>query len=98
MFVLSNLLYAVAKVLQLFIYVELLAVILSTILSWLTPFRYSVFRQFVDSVADLVLRPLRKLLPFVGPVDVSPMIAILVLVFLENFVVRTLFDLAVRLR
>lgn len=98
MFVLSNLLYAIAKVLQIFIYIELFAVILSALLSWLTPFRYSMFRQFVDSVAGIILRPFRKLLPPIGPVDISPMIAVLVLVFLDNFVVRTLFDLAVRLR
>lgn len=98
MFVLSNLLYAIAKVLQIFIYIELLAVILSALLSWLTPFRYSMFRQFIDGVAGIILKPFRKLLPPIGPVDISPMIAVLALVFLDNFVVRTLFDLAVRLR
>ena len=98
MFVISNLLYAIAIVLQLFIYVEIFAVILSALLSWITPFRYSTFRQFIDAVADIVLRPFRKLIPPIGPVDITPMIAIFVLVFLENFVVRTLFDLAVRLR
>jgi YggT family protein len=98
MFVISNLLYAIAIVLQLFIYVEIFAVILSALLSWITPFRYSTFRQFIDAVANIVLRPFRKLIPPIGPVDITPMIAIFVLVFLENFVVRTLFDLAVRLR
>jgi len=98
MFVISNLLYAIAVVLQLFIYVEIFAVILSALLSWITPFRYSSFRQFVDAVANIMLRPLRKFIPPIGPVDITPMIAVFVLVFLENFVVRTLFDLAVRLR
>lgn len=98
MFVISNLLYAIAIVLQLFIYVEIFAVILSALLSWITPFRYSTFRQFIDAVANIVLRPFRKLIPPIGPVDITPMIAIFVLVFLENFVVRTLLDLAVRLR
>lgn len=98
MFVLSNLLYAIAKVLQIFIYIELFAVILSALLSWLTPFRYSMFRQFIDAAAGIILKPFRRLLPPIGPVDISPMIAVLALVFLDNFVVRTLFDLAVRLR
>ncbi|WP_448535140.1 YggT family protein [Pseudothermotoga sp.] len=98
MFVISNLLYAIAIVLQLFIYVEIFAVILSALLSWITPFRYSTFRQFIDAVANIVLRPFRKFIPPIGPVDITPMIAIFVLVFLDNFVVRTLFDLAVRLR
>lgn len=98
MFVISNLLYAIARVLQLFIYIEMFAVILSAILSWITPYRYSLFRQFVDGLANIVLKPFRKFVPPIGPVDITPMIAIFVLVFLDNFVVRTLIDLAVRLR
>ncbi|HDG62570.1 MAG TPA: YggT family protein, partial [Thermotoga sp.] len=33
-----------------------------------------------------------------GPVDLTPFIAILLLIFLDSFLVQTLFDLAVRLR
>ncbi|KAF2958787.1 hypothetical protein AS159_03685 [Thermotoga sp. Ku-13t] len=98
MFVISNLLYALARVLQLFIYIELFAVIFSVILSWITPFRYSMFRQSIDAIANILLKPLRRFIPPVGPVDITPMIAIFLLVFLDNFLVRTLIDLAVRLR
>ncbi|WP_041082660.1 YggT family protein [Thermotoga profunda] len=98
MFVVSNFLLAVAKVLQVFIYFELVCVILSAILSWITPYHYYPFRQFVDGVSAIILKPLRRIIPPIGPIDITPMIAILVLTFLDIFAVRTLTDLAVMLR
>ncbi len=94
LFVLSNLFFAIARVLQVFIYFELVCVILSAILSWITPYHYYPFRQFVDAVSSIILRPLRKIIPPIGVVDITPMVAILILTFLDIFVVRTLIDLA----
>lgn len=98
MFVLSNFLLAIAKVLQVFIYFEFICVILSALLSWITPYHYYPFRQFVDGVSAIILRPLRKVIPPIGPIDITPMIAILILTFLDIFAVRTLIDLAVMIR
>ncbi len=98
MFVISNFLYAVARVLQIFIYFEITAVVLSALLSWITPYQYYPLRNFVDSLASIVTRPLRRFIPPIGPVDITPMIAILILSFLDFFLVRTLLDLAVILR
>ncbi|AEH50642.1 YggT family protein [Pseudothermotoga thermarum] len=98
MFVIANFLYAVARVLQIFIYVEISAVIISALLSWITPYHYYPFRNFVDALANIVTKPLRKIIPPIGPVDITPMIAIFILSFLDLFLVRTLIDLAVMLR
>lgn len=98
MFVISNFLVAVAKVLRVFIYFEMVCVIVSAILSWITPYHYYPLRQFVDGVSSIVLRPLRKIIPPIGPVDITPMIAILILTFLDVFLVNTLLDLAVVIR
>lgn len=97
-FVFSNLLLGIAKVLQIFIYFELTCIIISALLSWVTPYHYFPFRQFVDGVSLIMLRPLRKVIPPIGPIDITPMIAILILTFLDVFLVRTLVDLAVMLR
>ncbi|ABV33496.1 MULTISPECIES: YggT family protein [Pseudothermotoga] len=98
MFVISNLILAIAKVLQIFIYFEMTCVIVSTILSWITPYHYYPLRQFVDGVSSIIIKPLRRLIPPIGPVDITPMVAILILTFLDIFLVRTLIDLAGVLR
>jgi len=97
-FVVGNLLRATATVLRIFIYTEMAAIIISALLSWVSPFVYNPVKYFFASLADIVEKPLRKLIPPLGPVDLTPFIAILLLIFLDSFLVQTLFDLAVRLR
>jgi YggT family protein len=49
-------------------------------------------------VSDLIFNPIRKFIPvYAGPFDLSPVIAILFLIFLDRFLIQTLFDIASRL-
>jgi len=98
MFVVGNLLNAIATVLRIFIYTEIIAIIVSALLSWISPLVYNPIRYFFSSLADIVEKPLRKFIPPLGSVDLTPFIAILLLIFIDSFLVQTLFDLAVRLR
>ncbi|WP_374467828.1 YggT family protein [Phenylobacterium sp.] len=69
------------------------AIIINAILSWLVafsvinvrnPFVYNVTR-FLDAVTDPVLRPFRRFVPTLGGVDISPIIAILVLTGIQRY-------------
>ena len=70
-----------------------LAIIISAVLSWLVAFNVINLRnQFVYSVARVldavttpVLRPFRRFIPPLGGVDISPIIAILVLQGLSRY-------------
>ena len=74
------------------LYVWLL--IASAILSWLIAFNVVNTRnQFVASVAEFlyritepVLRPIRNFLPNLGGIDISPIILILIIMFLERVI------------
>ncbi len=92
MFILANLVYAIAVVLKIIISFEIFCIVVSAILSWF-PF-YNKFAFFCHQMADLMNRPIRRILPPLGPIDISPMVSILILIFLDAFLVRTLFDLA----
>ena len=84
------LLDVILLVLNLYIYV----VIAAAILSWLVAFNVVNPRnQFVAMVGDFlyritepVLRPIRNALPNLGGIDISPVIVILLLVFLRDVV------------
>ncbi|AAD36797.1 MULTISPECIES: YggT family protein [Thermotoga] len=97
MFVIANLLRSIAVVLRTFIYVEIVSIVVSAIFSWTTPYYYHPVRRFFDALSSIVLNPIRRVVPPIGSVDISPMIAIFILMFLDGFLVQTLFDLAVRL-
>ena len=80
-------------VLQNLIGLLVLAIIVSAVLSWLVafnvinlrnPFAYNVARV-LDAVTTPVLRPFRRFIPPLGGVDISPIIAILVLQGLSRY-------------
>lgn len=68
----------------------------SVILSWLIAFNVvNPYNQFVRSLWDLfhritepMLRPIRRLLPDMGGIDLSPMILILILIFIRIVVIE----------
>ena len=72
------------------IYIWLL--IASAVLSWLVAFNVVNTRnRFVYAVGDLLyrvtepaLRPIRRIMPNLGGIDLSPVVLILLLVFLRN--------------
>jgi YggT family protein len=74
-------------------------IIASAILSWLVAFnvvntRNDVVRSiwsFLDAVTEPALRPIRNLLPNLGGIDVSPIILLLIIFFLERVIVRYLY-------
>jgi len=77
------------------------ALIISVIMSWLTAFGViNMSNRFVYMVADFLfritepaLRPIRNLLPNLGGIDVSPIILILGLYFVQNMLVRLAFKI-----
>jgi YggT family protein len=75
----------------------------SAVLSWLIAFNVvnsrnpivSSIGEFLYRVTEPLLRPIRNLLPNLGGIDVSPVILILALLFLERFIFWIYFRLAV---
>jgi YggT family protein len=80
----------VVYLIQLYIWV----IIASAILSWLVAFNVvNTQNRFVLSIADMLyrltepaLRPIRSILPNLGGIDISPVILILILLFIQNVV------------
>jgi YggT family protein len=56
--------------------------------------------QFLDKVCEPVLEPIRRRMPlnFRFGIDISPLIVILVIIFLKSFLIKSLFDLSVWMR
>jgi YggT family protein len=98
MFVARNLIVALATVIDYALRAYMWAIIIRAVLSWVSPDPYNPIVRGLYAVTDPVLSFLRRKLPlFAGSIDFAPIVAILVIVFLQRFVVRTLFDLAMRM-
>ena len=99
MFVLGNFFQALAVVLGYLFDIYWWLIVIRALLSWVNPDPYNPIVQFIERATEPVLAPFRRLIPaFNIGIDLSPMIAILLLYFLKIFVVQTLLGLAVRLQ
>ena len=82
-------------VIQIYIYILLASVVLS----WLVAFNViNTSNRFVYVIGDALhrlteplLNPIRRILPNLGPVDISPVVLILLLYFVRNFIVVDLY-------
>jgi len=98
MFVARNLIMALATVIDYVLWAYMWAIIIRAVLSWVSPDPYNPIVRALYAITDPVLSYLRRKLPlFAGSIDFAPIVAILIIVFLQRFVVRTLFDLALRM-
>jgi YggT family protein len=98
MFVAKNLLMAVARILDIVLSAYMWVIIIRAVLSWVNPDPYNPIVRALYSITDPVLSWMRRRFPLMaGSIDFSPMVAILVILFLRYFLVQTLFDMAVRM-
>ena len=72
------------KVLHLLIELLIIIVVIHAIGSWFPQIRESRFYYFIDRMVDPLLEPIRRVVPTVGGVDISPMILILILLLIER--------------
>lgn len=76
-------------------------IIASVILSWLMAFNVvNAYNPFVRSlwnglnaVTEPLLRPIRRVLPDLGGIDISPIILLLGCVFVESVIIPSLIDM-----
>ena len=84
----------ISYLLTLYVYV----LIASAVLSWLIAFNVVNSRnpivnsvgEFLYRVTEPLLRPIRNLLPNLGGIDVSPVILILIILFIQSVVIPVL--------
>jgi len=92
MFIIGNLLTAVALVLNTALQIYMWLIIGSAILSWVNPDPFNPIVRFLRAVTEPVLSEVRKRIPLsFGGIDFSPIIIILGIIFLQQFVVNTLY-------
>jgi YggT family protein len=99
MFVLANFIVAFAQILDYVLWAYIWILIARVIISFVNADPYNPLVRFVYNVTEPVLGRVREALPIqAGGFDFSPIVVWLAVVFLQHFLVRSLFDLAIALR
>lgn len=95
MLVLANFFKAIAVVLDYGLTFYMWIVVAGAVLSWVSPDPYNPIVRFINQATEPVFYQIRKRLPVnFGGLDISPIIVILAIIFLQTFVVQTLHGLA----
>jgi YggT family protein len=76
---LGLLIYSFADLISLFLTIFLIAIIIQVILSWIKPGHYNPVVGLVNTLAAPALRPVKKIVPAIGGLDLSPIIATLMI-------------------
>ena len=98
MFVLSNFLVAIARILDIGLSLYMWIIIARAVISWVNPDPYNPIVRFLHSATEPVLFRIRRRIPInLGGIDFSPILVILVIIFLQAFLVQSLIQLASRL-
>lgn len=98
MFVIGNLLEAVATVLNVVLQLLMLVIFVNALLSWVRPDPSNPIVMTLDRISDTVCNPIRRLFPTIlSGIDFAPFIAMLALWLLQLFLVATLREVALRM-
>ena len=86
------LIIAIFQLLETLIYIYIIALIVQAVMSWINPGAYQTQNPLVgllNSLTAPILRPLKQIVPNIGMVDITPLVAILLLnvalIFLRSF-------------
>ncbi|HWX77193.1 MAG TPA: YggT family protein [Candidatus Acidoferrales bacterium] len=95
MFVFANLLIAVAQVLDYALWAYQWIIVGRIIASWINADPYNPIVRFLYNATEPVLGRVRRALPIqVGAFDLSPIVVWIAIIFLQRFLVQSLYDLA----
>ena len=91
MFIFGNIILGIATVLDVVLNIAMWVIIVRALISWVNPDPYGPNRWILTKLTEPVLRPLRKLAPphKLG-LDLTPLIAVLAIIFLQYALIDTL--------
>ncbi|HWR57933.1 MAG TPA: YggT family protein [Thermodesulfovibrionales bacterium] len=99
MFIVGNLVLAIANVLDIVLSIYTWVVIIAALITWVNPDPYNPVVRFLHSVTEPVFRPIRRLIGFrLGPIDISPVIVILAIIFIRRFLIGSLMELGYKMK
>ncbi len=94
MFVITNFVSAIAYVIELVLNIYMWIIIARALISWVNPDPYNPIVSFLYRATEPVLSRVRRIIPYLGGIDLSPLVVLLIIYFLKLFVVRSLYMLA----
>lgn len=85
--------WLISEVLRLYFWAVIIGAVMNNLLAFGVLDRRNrvvwSFGEFFDRITDPALRPIRRVVPAFGGIDISPIILLLLISFVQNFVLPT---------
>jgi len=95
MFVIGNFIAAVARIVDIALTLYMWIIIIRAVLSWVNPDPYNPIVRLLYQVTEPAMAYVRRWIPLRGlGIDLSPLIILLAIVFLQSFLVPSLMQIA----
>lgn len=76
----------ILRLVEIFVTLLIAAIFLRAIISWVNPDPYNPLVRLLSEITEPILAPLRRVMPRIGMIDITPMIAIFILIVIRQVV------------
>jgi YggT family protein len=98
MFVFGNFVTGIAYVVDTLLNIYFWIILIRAVLSWIQPNPYNPLVRTVYKLVDPVTYKISRIIPTrIGMVDFAPFILMILIIFLQRFLVRSLFEFGARM-
>jgi YggT family protein len=95
----GNFIITVAEVLSLLLTAYMWIIIAAALISWVNPDPYNPIVRFLYRATNPVLRPIRRLIGGrLGALDISPLIVVIIIYFIQRFLISSLVEIAYKIK
>lgn len=99
MFIVGNFIGALAKIIDMGLTLYMWIIIGRSLISWVNPDPYNPIVRFLYRSTEPVMAPIRRWLPLRNMgIDISPIIVIAAIIFLQSFLLKSMMELAYSLK
>ncbi len=95
MFIVGNFIAALAKIIDMGLTLYMWIIIGRALISWVNPDPYNPIVRFLYRSTEPVMEPIRRWLPLRNlGIDISPIIVIAAIIFLQSFLLKSMIELS----
>jgi len=81
---------ALAGLIDMVLSITMIVVIARAVLSWVSPDPYNPVVRIIHQLSEPILFPIRRRVPYLGGMDLSPILVLMAIFFLQTFLVQSL--------
>lgn len=79
---------AIIGIISNLIFVLTIAILIRSLMSWFPISPMNPFYQLIHGITDPIIRPLQRVVPRLGMIDITPMVAMIILLVVQQVLVQ----------